>query len=120
MAYVDGFVVPVPKDKRDEYAQKAAEVAQVWKDHGALQVVECFSDDVPHGKLTDFYRAVQAEEHEGVVFSWVIWPSKEARDAGNKKIMEDPRMQSTEDMPFDGKRLIWGGFQVISSTDTLA
>ncbi len=89
----------------------------VFKEHGATRVVECWGDDVPDGKVTDFKRAVNAEAGENVVFSWVVWPSKEARDAGNKKIMDDPRMKMHEDMPFDGRRMIFGGFSVLVDTE---
>lgn len=110
--YVDGFVAAVPTANKEAYLQHAAAAAVVFKDHGAVSLVECWGDDVPHGKLTDFHRAVQAKEDETVVFSWVTWASKEARDAGWQKIMADPRMQpETNPMPFDGKRLIYGGFQ---------
>lgn len=117
MAYIDGFVVPVPTDKRDAYREMAAKVAPMFREHGALQIVECWGDDVPDGKTTDFRMAVKAEKDENVVFSWIVWPSKAARDAGNAKIMADPRMQPDMDaMPFDGKRMIYGGFQPILDT----
>ena len=113
MAYVDGFVVPVPDGARDEYLALARRFAQVAREHGALEVVECWGDDVPDGKLTDFRRSVQAGPGETVVFSWILWPSREARDAGNRAVMADPRLpQSPEAMPFDAKRMIWGGFAV--------
>jgi uncharacterized protein YbaA (DUF1428 family) len=112
MSYVDGFVIPVPADKKQAYRDMARKAAAVFKEHGATRVVECWGDDVPDGKVTDFKRAVQAEAGEGVVFSWIVWPSKEVRDEGNKKVMADSRMQG-DDMPFDGKRLIFGGFEVL-------
>ena len=112
MSYIDGFVIPVPSDKKEAYRELSAKVAPVFKRHGALRRMECWGDDVPDGKTTDFKRAVQAEPGEAVVLSWVVWPSKEARDAGNKKIMEDPDMRSAE-MPFDGKRMIMGGFELL-------
>lgn len=110
MAYIDGFVTPVPSEKREAYKALAALAAPIFLEHGALRVVECWQDDVPHGKVTDFYGAVKAAEGESVVFSWIEWPSKEARDQGNQRVMTDPRLASAE-MPFDGKRLILGGFQ---------
>jgi uncharacterized protein YbaA (DUF1428 family) len=112
MGYIDGFVIPVPSDKKEAYREAAAKVAPVFKRHGAVRVVECWGDDLPDGKSTDFKRAVKAEPGETVVFSWVVWPSKAVRDAANKKIMEDPDMRSL-DMPFDGKRLIHGGFELL-------
>jgi uncharacterized protein YbaA (DUF1428 family) len=113
MSYVDGFVVPVPAGNKDAY-KAAAEIArQVFKDHGATRVVECWGDDVPDGKVTDFKGAVKATGDEVVVFSWVEWPDRAARDAGQKKVMEDERMQDMSNMPFDGKRMIYGGFAVM-------
>ncbi|MFY0736260.1 DUF1428 domain-containing protein [Aurantimonas sp. NFXS3] len=113
MEYVDGFVVPVSAANKDAYREMAVKFAPLFKEFGALRMVECWGDDVPDGKVTDFRRAVQAEEGEVVVFSWITWPDKATRDAGMKRVMEDPRMQPGGDMPFDGKRMIFGGFQVI-------
>ena len=112
MSYVDGFVIPVPRDRKEAFREMAAQVAPIFTEHGAIRVVECWGDDVPDGKVTDFKGAVKAEEGEVVVFSWVLWPSREARDAGNARIMEDPRMKDHQ-MIFDGKRMIFGGFEVI-------
>ncbi|MYZ48519.1 DUF1428 domain-containing protein [Propylenella binzhouense] len=116
MNYVDGFVIAVPTANKEAFRKMAAEIAPVFREHGALKVVECWGDDVPDGKTTDFKRAVKAEPDETVVFSWVVWPSKEIRDAGNKRIMEDPRMQSPDMSIFDGRRMIFGGFQTIVET----
>jgi uncharacterized protein YbaA (DUF1428 family) len=113
MSYIDGFVIPVPTDNKEAYRAMAATAASLFREHGATRIVECWGDDVPDGKVTDFRRAVKAQDGETVVFSWVVWPSKAARDEGNKKIMADPRMQPGPDMPFDGKRLIWGGFELL-------
>ena len=114
MAYVDGFVIPVPKANRDAYRKVAEMAAPIFKEYGALKVVECWGDDVPDGKLTSFPMAVKKEADENVVFSWIIWPSKAVRDAGNAKAMADPRMQPGKNpMPFDGQRMIYGGFQTI-------
>ena len=111
MAYVDGFVIPVPADKLDDYKALAALCAQVWKEHGALASVECIGDDVPYGTLTSFPRAVQARDDEVVIFAWVVHPSRESRDACNKAAMADPRMKRWEGaIPFDGTRMIFGGF----------
>jgi uncharacterized protein YbaA (DUF1428 family) len=116
MNYVDGFVVAVPTANREKYQRHAQAAAAVFKENGALQVVECWGDDVPEGKLTSFPMAVQRKDDETVVFSWITWPSRAVRDEGMKKSMGDPRLQSQANpMPFDGKRLIYGGFQVIVS-----
>ena len=116
MNYVDGFVAAVPKANRERYVQHAQAAAAVFKENGALSVVECWGDDVPEGKLTSFPMAVQRKEDETVVFSWISWPSKSVRDEGMKRSMEDPRLQQgMNPMPFDGKRMIFGGFQVIVS-----
>lgn len=112
MNYVDGYVVPVLTAKKDVYRQFAEQAAAIFKEHGALAVVECWGDDVPEGKLTSFPMAVQRKEDETVVFSWITWPSRSVRDDGMQKAMQDPRLQSS-DMPFDGKRMIFGGFKVI-------
>jgi uncharacterized protein YbaA (DUF1428 family) len=114
MSYVDGFVCAVPTANREKYRKHAEAAAVVFKEHGALSVVECWGDDVPEGKLTSFPMAVKRQPDETVVFSWIVWPSRQARDAGMKKVMADPRLQpGTNPMPFDGKRLIFGGFEVI-------
>ena len=112
MNYVDGFVAPVVSAQRETYRRHAEMAALVFKEHGALRVVECWGDDVPEGKLTSFPLAVKREPHETVVFSWIVWPSKAARDAGMKASMEDKRLADLP-MPFDGKRLIYGGFEVL-------
>jgi len=113
MSYVDGFLVPVPSDKKDAYRAMAEKAVPVFLDCGATEVMEAWGDDIPDGKVTDFRMAVKATPDENVVFSWVIWPSKEARDTGMKKFMEDPRLKDMSDMPFDGKRMIFGGFAPI-------
>jgi uncharacterized protein YbaA (DUF1428 family) len=116
MNYVDGFVAAVPTANREKYLRYSQAAAPVFKEYGALQVVECWGDDVPDGKVTSFPMAVQRKADETVVFSWITWPSKAVRDAGMKKVMEDPRFDpETNPMPFDGKRLIYGGFEMIVS-----
>jgi uncharacterized protein YbaA (DUF1428 family) len=114
MNYVDGFVIAVPNAKREAYLKVAQDASVVFKDHGALQVVECWGDDVPEGKVTSFPMAVKRQPDESVVFSWIVWPSRQVRDEGMKKVMEDPRMNmDPASMPFDGQRMIFGGFQII-------
>jgi uncharacterized protein YbaA (DUF1428 family) len=118
MSYIDGFVVPVPSGNRDAYRELAATAAPIFHEYGALRVVEAWGDDIPDGKWTDFKRAVAAEAGETVVFSFIIWPSKEVRDEGMKKFMADPRLPGPgSDMPFDGKRMIFGGFSTILDTE---
>ena len=110
MSYIDGFVAAVPTANRESFRKHAADAAAVFKENGALKVVECWGDDVPDGKVTSFPMAVKCEAGETVVFSWIVWPSREARNAGMERIMADPRMQpDANPMPFDGKRLIYGG-----------
>ncbi|TFZ06633.1 DUF1428 domain-containing protein [Ramlibacter henchirensis] len=114
MQYVDGFVVAVPTANRGVYLEHARAAARVLKDCGAQNVVECWGDDVPEGKLTSFPLAVQRKPEETVVFSWVMWPSKAVRDEGMAKAMADPLFKDMQ-MPFDGKRMIYGGFEVLVS-----
>ena len=113
MGYIDGFLVAVTTAKRDVYLKHAREAAAIFKEHGALKVVESWGDDIPDGKLTSFPMAVKKQEDETVVFSWILWADKAARTAGMGKAMADPRLQAMTDMPFDGKRMIFGGFEVI-------
>lgn len=114
MNYVDGFVAAVPTANREAYRKHAVTAAAAFKEHGALTVVECWGDDVPEGKLTSFPMAVQRKADETVVFSWIVWPSRQARDAGMAKVMADPRLKpEVNPMPFDGKRMIYGGFEIL-------
>jgi uncharacterized protein YbaA (DUF1428 family) len=114
MSYIDGFVLAVPKANKEIYIQHALEAAKVFKKHGALGLVECWGDDVPDGELTSFPMAVKCKENEVVCFSWMTWPSKEVRDAGMELAMKDPWFASDlNQMPFDGKRMIFGGFNII-------
>ncbi|MFL6739581.1 MAG: DUF1428 domain-containing protein [Sphingomicrobium sp.] len=111
--YTDGFVVPVPEGKRDAYREMAAKMAKVFRQHGANRVVEAFTDDVPKGEVTDFYRAVKAEGDEKVVFSFIEWPDKETRDKAWQAIMADESLKPEGEMPFAGQRMFWGGFEPI-------
>jgi uncharacterized protein YbaA (DUF1428 family) len=114
MPYVDGFVIAVPTVNKEKYKKHAEEAAVVFKEHGALKLVECWGDDVPEGKVTSFPMAVQRKDDETVVFSWIVWPSRAVRDQGMPKVMTDPRLQPDKNaMPFDGKRMIYGGFEMI-------
>jgi len=115
MAYVDGFVIAVPTANRQQFIDHATQSDSIFLEMGALRVLECWGDDVPQGKTTDFRLAVKAEDNESVVFSWIEWPDKATRDAGMAKMMDpnntDPRMDPERNpMPFDGKRMIFGGF----------
>ena len=117
MSYVQGFVVAVPTARREEYRAHAREAAKLFAELGATRLVECWGDRVPDGEVTDFRRAVAAREDETVVYSWLEWPSKEICEAAEARMMDDPRMRAmTETMPFDGKRMIWGGFEVLLDT----
>ncbi|HSD18290.1 MAG TPA: DUF1428 domain-containing protein [Thermomonas sp.] len=111
MSYIDGFVIAAPTARRQEVIDYAARFDPIFLEFGALRVVEAWGVDVPHGKLTDFHRAVDAKDDETVMFSWVEWPDKATRDAGMQKMMEDPRMEPANPMPFDGKRMIFGCFE---------
>lgn len=114
MTYVDGFVAAVPTANREEFRRHAADAAAVFKEHGALKVVECWGDNVPDGEVTSFPMAVKRKEDETVIFSWILWPSRAARDEGMQKAMSDSRLHpGANPMPFDGKRLIYGGFEMI-------
>ena len=115
-AYTDGFVVPVPEGNRNAYRELAAKMAKKFREHGAHRVVEAISDDVSHGKVTDFYRAVKAEDGEAIVFSFIEWPDKATRDDAWAKIMADESMKPQGDMPFSGQRMFWGGFENIVDT----
>lgn len=112
--YVDGYVLPVPLDKLDAYRQMAELAAQVWKEHGALAYFEGVADDVKPGKLTSFPQAVQLQDGETVIFSWIVFASREQRDEVNARVMADPRlkdMMNPDTLPFDGTRMFWGGFR---------
>lgn len=113
--YVDGFVIPVPEDRMDEYLELARTASEVWREHGALSYTECVADDVDPGDVTSFPRSVHLQEGETVVFAWITYPSKEVRDQCNEKAMNDPRLAAytPETLPLDGKRMFWGGFRSI-------
>jgi uncharacterized protein YbaA (DUF1428 family) len=116
MKYVDGFVVPVPKKKLDDYRRISRKFGKIWKEHGALEYVECVAEDVKPGKLTSFPQSVMLKRTETVVFSWIVYTSRAHRDRVMAKVIADPRsaeMMNSKNMPFDGKRMIWGGFEVM-------
>lgn len=114
MNYVDGFVLAVPSANKEAYRAHAAQAALVFKEHGALSCVECWGDDVPEGKVNSMHTAVMRKPDETVVFSWITWPDKATRDAGLQKVFADPRLQpDVNPMPFDGTRMIFGGFDMI-------
>jgi len=114
MTYVDGLVLAVPTGNKEKFRAHAERVAPVFREHGALKVVDCWGDDVPEGKVNSMHTAVMRKPDETVVFSWILWPSKAVRDAGMQKAMADLRLQpESEPMPFDGKRMIFGGFEMI-------
>lgn len=116
MAYVDGFVLPVPKKNLADYKKLALKAGKVWLEHGALEFKECVAEDVKPGKLTSFPQSVKLKPGEVVVFSYIVYKSRAARDKINKKVMEDPRlneMMAGKDMPFDGKRMVYGGFETL-------
>jgi uncharacterized protein YbaA (DUF1428 family) len=114
MSYVDGVVIPVPTGNKQKFIDHSKMIDALFLEHGATRVLEYWGDDVKEGKQTDFRRAVQARKDETVVFSWVEWPDKAPRDAGMKKIMNDPRMSpASNPVPFDGKRMIFGGFSPV-------
>lgn len=114
MSYIDGFVMAVPTANKQKFIAHAKSMDGIFVELGATRVMECWGDDVPDGKVTDFRRSVQATADESVVFSWIEWPDKATRDAGMKRMMEDPRMDPEKNpMPFDGKRMIFGGFETV-------
>lgn len=115
MAYVDGFVLPVPKKNIEAYREMAKLGSIVWREYGALEYRECIADDVKPGEVTSFPQSVQLKEDETVVFAWILYKSRQDRDEINAKVMQDPRMNSwgPDNMPFDGKRMFWGGFEML-------
>lgn len=115
MAYVDGFIVPVPKKNLDAYRRMATKAGKVWREYGALDYKECVGDDVKPGKWTSFPQSVKLKPGEVVFFSWIVYRNRKHRDSVNKKVMKDPRlgdMMDPKKLPFDGKRMFWGGFKV--------
>lgn len=113
MTYFQGFLIPVPSDKQAAYVKMATDAVPLFEDYGARRLVECWGDSVPHGKVTDMYRAVNAEDGESIVFSWVDWDSEEACQAAHDAMMRDERMEMPQEMPFDGKRMIFAGFELL-------
>jgi uncharacterized protein YbaA (DUF1428 family) len=115
MSYVDGFVVAVPQARLDDYRRLARKAGKIWMEYGALEYRECVADDVEKGKLTSFPRSVKLKDDEVVVFAYIVYKSRAQRDKINKQVMADPRLAGMDmkDMPFDGKRMIWGGFKTL-------
>ena len=116
--YVDGFVVPVPKKNLDAYRRMARKAGKIWREYGALEYFECIADDVQPGKLTSFPQSVMLKPGETVMFSWIVYKSRRQRDSINAKVMADPRLKDMMDpkkLPFDGKRMFWGGFKIFVS-----
>jgi uncharacterized protein YbaA (DUF1428 family) len=113
MSYVQGFLIPVPRKNKDAYREMAELSATIFMDYGATRIVESWGDKVPDGKVTDFKRAVKAQDDEAVVFSWIEWPDQTTCDAAAQKMETDPRWKEFPEMPFDGKRMIWAGFEPI-------
>lgn len=113
--YVDGFVLPVPRNKIEAYRKLAQTCGEIWKEYGALEYIECVADDVKEGKVTSFPQAVKLEPDETVIFSWIVYESRAKRDEVNEKVMNDPRIKEMgpENMPFDSMRMFWGGFETI-------
>jgi uncharacterized protein YbaA (DUF1428 family) len=116
MRYVDGYVLPLPKKNVEAYRRMAQKAGKVWRDHGALEYIECIADDVKPGKHTSFPQSVKLKPAETVVFAYIVFKSRAHRDRVNAKVMKDPRLANMMDpraMPFDGKRMFWGGFKVL-------
>jgi uncharacterized protein YbaA (DUF1428 family) len=115
MAYADGFVLPVSKRNLDAYRRMARKAGKIWREHGALEYRECAADDVPVGKVASFPRSVKLKSDETVAFAWIVFKSRAHRDRVNAKVMSDPRLggMDSKDMPFDAKRMIYGGFKVV-------
>ncbi|MBB3060799.1 MULTISPECIES: DUF1428 domain-containing protein [Microbulbifer] len=113
--YIDGFVLPVPRKNLEAYRKMAEEAGEVWKEYGALEYIECVADDVQSGEVTSFPQSVQLQDDETVIFSWIVYESREKRDEVNEKVMKDPRIagMDMQNLPFDGKRMFWGGFETI-------
>ncbi|MEO1480813.1 MAG: DUF1428 domain-containing protein [Myxococcota bacterium] len=115
--YLDGYVAAVPTKNREKFIDHSNAAAVVFREYGALKVVECWGDDVPEGEVTSMPMAVKCKEGETVCFSWILWPSKEVRDRAWEVLMKDERMLAMQDMPFDGKRMIYGGFEIVVNVD---
>lgn len=113
MSYIQGFVIPVPNGKKEAYLEMAMQAVPLFTEYGATRIVEAWGVDVPDGKVTDFKMAVKATAEENVVFAWIEWPDKATCDAAAEKMQSDERMKPPADMPFDGKRMFWGGFEVL-------
>jgi uncharacterized protein YbaA (DUF1428 family) len=116
MSYVDGYVLPVPKKNLQVYARMARKAGKIWREHGAIEFRECVADDVKPGKYTSFPQSVKLKPGETVIFSWIVFKSRAHRNSVNSKVMKDPRladMMNPKALPFDGKRMFWGGFKIL-------
>ena len=116
MSYIDGYVLPVPKKNLRAYARMARKAGKIWREHGAIEFRECVADDVKPGKHTSFPQSVKLKPGETVIFSWIVFKSRAHRDSVNSKVMKDPRladMMNPKALPFDGKRMFWGGFKIL-------
>lgn len=113
MSYIQGLLIPCPSDKKDAYREMAKQAAPIFADYGATRIMECWGDSVPDGKVTDFKRAVKAKEDETVVFAWIEWPDKQTYESAAEKMETDERWKEMPEMPFDGMRMMWAGFEPV-------
>lgn len=116
MSYIQGFIIPVPDEKKKAYREIAEKAVPMFEEYGAIRIVETWGTDLREGKITDFYSAVKAKDNENIVFSWIVWPDKATCDAAAKKMESDERMKMPDDMPFDASRMIYGGFEILLDT----
>ncbi len=118
MSYIQGFLIPVPKSNKSTYVDMAEKSAPIFKEYGATRIVESWGADIADGKVTDFKKAVKAEGDEAVVFAWIEWPDRETYEAASQKMESDPRWKDMPEMPFDGMRMMWAGFEPIFDSES--